>query len=140
MKLSEWTKRAYACVDGLDALGFSRCFSDNIWMRFANQPPLTGRDSAYTAFNTFFQRFTSLTHEMLHEWRIDDTPDGTALLLESKVTYVVDNGGTCTVPALTSWRLRAEEDGVERAHWVQIYVDLAPLFALLALPANGTSQ
>jgi hypothetical protein len=101
-------------------------------MRFANQPPLTGRDAAYTAFNTFFQRLTSLTHQVLYEWRIE-TPnsDESAVVLETKVTYVTDNGGTCTVPAATSWRLRVEADGVERAYWVQIYVDLAPLFALL---------
>ena len=142
VKLSAWSHRAYACVDKLDAAGFSACFSSDIWMRFANQPPLTGRDNAHAAFHTFFQRLKSLTHEMLREWRDDDTPDGdgTALLLESSVTYITDNGGTCTVPATTSWRLRVEEDGVERAHWVQICVDLAPLFALLALPPDSSTD
>lgn len=64
--------------------------------------------------------------------------EGTAILLETKVTYLTDNGGTCTVPATTSWRLRVEADGVERAYWVQIYVDLAPLFALLAPVTTAT--
>ena len=128
--------RAYACVDSLDARGFSECFSEDIWVRFGNQPPISGRESAYSAFHSFFQRLASLTHEMTHEWRTDGTPEGTALLLESNVTYVTDNGGTCTVPANTSWRLREDADGVEKAHWVQIYVDLAPLHALLAHPAG----
>ena len=136
--LSAWTSRAYGCVDSLDARGFSACFSEDIWMRFANQPPLSGRESAYAAFSTFFQRLTSLTHDISHEWRTDHTAEGTAILLEASVTYVVDNGGTCTVPATTSWRLRVEADGVERAHWVQIYVDLAPLYALLAAPGSHT--
>lgn len=38
IELSPWTQRAYSCVDELDAYGFSQCFSDDIWMRFANQP------------------------------------------------------------------------------------------------------
>jgi ketosteroid isomerase-like protein len=130
MNLSPWTQSAYACVDGLDAHGFSQHFADDIWLRFGNQPPVTGRDNAHKAFSQFFQRLRGLTHEMLQEWRVE-TPGSIALLLESKVTYVTDNGGTCVVPAATSWRLRVEPDGVERAYWVQIYVDLAPLFALL---------
>ena len=137
--LSPWTVRAYSCVDRLDAAGFSACFSSDIWLRFGNAAPVRGRDSAYEAFHSFFQRLTSLTHEMVHEWRVDGTSQGSALLLESNVTYVA-NGGTCTVPATTSWRLRVEADGVERAHWVQIYVDLAPLHALLALPPTNSSN
>ena len=136
VKLSPWTLSAYACVDGLDAYGFSRHFADDIWLRFGNQPALTGRDEAHKAFSQFFQRLTGLTHEMLHEWRIDAPGSSCMLMLESTVTYVTDNGGTCTVPAATSWRLRVEPDGVERAYWVQIYVDLAPLFALLT-PASS---
>ena len=130
-----WTRSAYGCVDRLDARGFSAHFAADIAMRFGNAPPVHGRDSAYAAFHQFFARITSLTHLMTREWRVDGTPEGTALLLESEVTYITDSGGTCTVPATSSWRLRVEADGVERAHWLQICVDLAPLFALLAQPA-----
>ena len=138
VKLSAWPARAYACVDALDANGFSECFSSDIWLRFANQPPIVGRESARLAFAAFFSRLASLTHHMLHEWRVD-SEEGSAVLLESTVTYITDNGGTCTVPAVSSWRLRVEPDGVERGYWLQIYVDLAPLHALLALPPTAST-
>jgi len=126
--VSDWTRRTYDAVDRRDADGFVRSLTDDVWVRFGNAPPTIGREATRVAIAQFFTAMRTVRHTFLGEWRTETT-DGPALLLEGEVTYTRHDGGVVTVPALTSYRLRREGDGEERAYWMQVYVDLAPLFA-----------
>ena len=127
-KLSDWTHRAYSAIDASDAVLFTSFFTDDVYFAFANAPPALGRQAACDALAAFCSTVRSLKHSFIGEWRVQTGPTTAALLLESFVTYTRHSGEVVQpIPALTSLRLRVDDDGQERAEWIQIYVDLAPL-------------
>ena len=136
VSISDWTRRTYAAVDRRDADGFVQSLTDDVWVRFGNGSATVGREATRVAIAQFFTAMRTVRHTFLGEWRTE-TPDGTALLLEGDVTYTRHDGDVVTVPALTSYRLRREADSAERAYWMQVYADLAPLFAPSVVAGEG---
>ena len=134
--LSPWTKRAYAAVDALDALAFSQCLSSEVCMRFGNQPPTKGRRAVRAEMSGFFASVAGIVHTVRHEWRVD-VVEGSTVVLETDVAYTRHDGSVVTVPGATTYELRVEADGVERAQRMQVYIDLAPLFATPVSGADG---
>ena len=122
-----WATELYANgVDRRDANIFADAFTDNGWCRFANNPPLEGREAIRTAIAQFFTLMAGVSHESLGTFY-----DAGDLVLEAKVTYTLHAGGTVTVPAVTIFRMTAA-GGKPQAENCRIFVDLAPLFAAVA--------
>ena len=121
-----WARDLYEdSVDRKDARGFAAAFTEDGWLRFANNPRLEGRDAIEAAIAQFFTAMVSLKH----------TPkgafiDGETLVLEAEVTYTRHDQQTVTVPAVTIYHIAgANEAGKPVADECRIYVDLTPLFA-----------
>lgn len=59
-----WADRLYSeAVDRKDADGFAAVFTDDAWMRFDNDDPITGRENIRQAIAGFFTLFQALKHE-----------------------------------------------------------------------------
>ena len=126
----EWADRLYSeGVDNKDAVMFADAFADDGWLRFGNNPVITGRDNIREAIAGFFTVFASLRHQSAGTTLADGT-----LVLEAVVTYTLHGGGTVTVPACTIFGMRPGP-GEPKAESCRIYVDLTPLFS--AAQAGG---
>ena len=124
-----WATDLYANgVDRKDANMFAGVFTDDGWCRFANNPPLEGREAIRTAIAQFFTVMAGVSHESLGTFY-----DAGDLVLEANVTYTLHAGGTVTVPAVTIFRMTAAA-GKLQAENCRIFVDLAPLFTAAAQP------
>ena len=120
-----WADRLYAeAVDRKDADGFAAAFTDDAWLRFGNNDPITGKDTIRQAIAGFFTLMQSLKHESTGTTWSDGT-----LVVEANVTYTLFDGGTVTVPACTIYRFGSASADPPLATKCQIYVDLAPLYA-----------
>jgi ketosteroid isomerase-like protein len=123
-KAVAWARALYdGAVDKKDAAGFAAAFTDDAWMRFANNDPVIGRANIEAAIAQFFTMIASLKHETTGVFS-----QGDAVILEANVTYTRHDGRLVTVPAVTIFRLTAAPRG-PLARKVQMFVDLAPLFA-----------
>lgn len=126
-----WADRMYAeAVDRKDADGFAAAFTDDGWLRFGNNDPITGRENIRQAIAGFFTLMQSLQHESTGTTWSDGT-----LVVEANVTYTLFDGRTVTVPACTIYRIEDAGAAKPLAKKCQIYVDLAPLFSALQNPA-----
>ena len=120
----EWIRKLYdGAVDRMDAAGFAAVFTDDAWMRFGNADPIIGREAIESAIAQFFTMIAGLKHTTTGIWSQQD-----AVIYEATVTYTRHDGRTVQVPAVTIFRLRKSATGPV-AHRVQMFVDLAPLFA-----------
>lgn len=121
-----WAKNIYDnSVDRKDAAGFAAAFTDDGWCRFANNPPIVGRENIRAAIAQFFTAMKSLKHASKGTFI-----DGDTVFLEAEVTYLRHDDAKVTVPAMTVFRIASEEEGGRfLADQCRIYVDLAPLFA-----------
>ena len=117
--MSEWVERAYAAVDRKDAAGYAECLTEDVWFRFANNEPVTGRDTVRQVLHQFFSSFETIRHRMIGEWRQDET-----LIIAADVTYGRRDGSSVTLPGATIYWMRGDQ--AERA---QVFIDVAPLFA-----------
>ncbi len=118
-----WARELYIKVDRKDAAAFAAAFVEDGWLRFGNNEPITGRAAIESAITGFFTVMASLRHEFTRITLHDQL-----LFLEASVTYVRQDKGVVTVPAMTVFQLAG--DGARGvAERCNIYVDLAPLFA-----------
>jgi ketosteroid isomerase-like protein len=119
-----WARALYdGVVDRRDAAGFAAAFTDDAWLRFANNEPLVGRANIEAAIAGFFTAMQSLRHAPERT-----TVAGNLLFLEATVTYLRHDGKEVSVPAMTVYEM-AEMGDTPRVRRCNIYVDLAPLFS-----------
>ena len=137
--MSDWTHGTYSALDSCDAALYFSLLTEDVCFRIGNAPALSERQAACDALAAFFASVVSgVSHSFIGEWRLATGPTTAALLLESRVTYTRKSGEAVEpLPATSSFRLSVDDDGQERAGWVQVYADLA----LLMTPpnTNGTT-
>ena len=124
--LVAWARAIYDdSVDNKDAAGFAAAFTSDAWLRFANNPPIIGRENIRGAIAQFFTAMKALRHTPKGAFL-----DGDTLFLEAEVTYTKHDDSRVTVPAMTVFRIASSEgDRGFLADQCRIYVDLTPLFA-----------
>ena len=112
-------KELFTTVDAMDAVGFSKYFTEDARFRFGNAPTLTGREAIASSITDFFGALQGLRHEILDVWEVDDT-----VLSEVEVVYTRKDGTEVSLPAATIARC----DGDLMSDY-RIYMDINPLFA-----------
>ena len=125
--LVAWARAIYDdSVDHKDANGFAAAFTSDAWLRFANNPPIIGRENIRGAIAQFFTAMKALKHTAKGAF-----VDGDTLILEAEVTYTRHDDAKVTVPAVTIFRIASSKAGKSEflADQCRIYVDLMPLFA-----------
>ncbi len=117
---SEFTNRVFSLVDAGDVSGFSRLFTPQGRLRFANNEPMTGPDAIEAGVKGFFSTIKGLHHTVVNEW-----VDGADTVVELSVHYERLDGRTVTVPVVSIWRV--DESGLVDDY--RVYFDLTPVFA-----------
>lgn len=109
----------FAVADQKDADGFASAFAEDAVLRFGNAEPLVGREQIRQAMNDLFSAIAGIHHEIVNEWRVDDT-----VIVEVSVTYDRLDGKSVTVPATSIWRVTDGEIADKR-----ICIDQAPVWS-----------
>jgi hypothetical protein len=112
------TTQIFADVDRMDERAFVSHLAEDCVLRFGNAEAVRGRDAIEQVMTGFLTAIKDLSHEVVHEYRADDTT-----ILELLVTYTRRDDAQVTVPAVTVYR-RGDE-GIDR---YRVYLDLAPVY------------
>lgn len=111
--------RMFAVADTLDVDNYVTYLAPDVYFRFGNAEPLTGRVAVRDAVGQFFTTIKGLQHTIVQEWH-----DGDTIIQQLDVTYTRLDGNKVTLPAVNI--LRLDNDTVAD---YRIYVDLAPVYA-----------
>ncbi len=117
--LQSFGARMFAVADTLDVDNYVTYLAPDVYFRFGNAEPLTGRDAVRDAVGHFFTTIKGLQHTIVQEWH-----DGDTIIQQLDVTYTRLDGNKVTLPAVNI--LRLDNDTVAD---YRIYVDLAPVYA-----------
>jgi hypothetical protein len=107
-------------VDSADSVGFSKLFSPEGRLRFANGEPMVGRDAIEAGCRGFFSTIKGMHHTVVREW-----VSGADAIAELSVGYDRLDGGSVTIPVVSIWH--RGDDGLIDDY--RVYFDLAPVFA-----------
>jgi ketosteroid isomerase-like protein len=115
----EWWAALFRTIDARDAPAFAAYFAAGGEFRFANAPPLRGRDAVRAGVAEFFAAIRGCRHRLLHTWH-----GPASAVCEGRVTYVRHDGREIDLPFVNVLGF----DGGRIASY-RIYIDNAPLFA-----------
>ncbi len=83
----------YRKVDAMDTTGFVDLFTENGSFRWANMPPVVGKQNITAFLNGFFQSIKGISHTDLEYWDVPGTRIATG-----NVSYTRVNGTLLKVP------------------------------------------
>ena len=120
MEMPPIVREVFQAVDAKDAARFASYLTPDGVFRYANAPPVTGRDAAREAVAQFFDAIKSLRHQLLQVWTQDEM-----VFCKGEANYErLDGSKAGPFPFFNLFRMR----GDEIAEYL-IYVDISPLFA-----------
>lgn len=117
---ADWATDFFRDADSFELPRLVSWFSDDVEVRFGNQPAIQGKETATEAFRAFWSSIAGMRHA--REVLVQDGDDAAQF---SQVTYVRHDGSEVTMPAASQLR-RVGEGKIDRL-W--IVIDMAPLFA-----------
>ena len=98
----------------------------------ANNPRLHGKEEIRAAIAQLWGLLRAMQHTFVRTWEVDG---GAAGIADARVTYVLQNGRSVTVPVTS---ILTRRDGLVSD--LQFCIDMAPVFAALApVPADATA-
>lgn len=114
----------FAAIDRMDADAFAAHFDQSTGsFRFANHPPLIGRDAILQGCGGIFSLLTRIQHELIAHWLADDD-----LLVEGVVHYQRADGFELSVPFMSIFEFAVESPGL--IHSYRVFVDSHELFKI----------
>jgi ketosteroid isomerase-like protein len=116
---ADWPADFFRDADSLQLPRLVAWFSDDIEVRFGNQPAIHGKAAATEAFRAFWSNISGMRHV-----RDVLVQAGDMAAQFSQVTYVRHDGSEATMPVASHLR-RVGEGRIDRL-WIMI--DMAPLF------------
>ncbi len=117
--MGDWIKEYY---DDVDAMALERWLShhtDDVVVRFGNNPPAQGKTEVGEAIAGFWSTIGGLRHDIKAAHRAGDT-----VALEVDVTYERTDGASVTVPCASVLHRRGE-----LVDSLNVYIDLAPVYS-----------
>lgn len=115
----DFSARMFAAADDLDVDNYVGFLARDVYFRFGNAEPISGRKAVREAVGAFFTTIKGLKHTIDQEWH-----DGNAIIQQLSVTYTRLDDDTVTIPAVNILRMAGDAVADYR-----IYVDLAPVYA-----------
>lgn len=112
-----WMERFFGDVDSLDPAGVVTHFTADGELTFGNMEPVCGRDAIEATLWPINDQYAELRHEIVDAWQ-----DGDKIACQLRVTYVLKDGRSATLPAATVSQI---EGNLMTKY--QVYVDMAPL-------------
>ena len=117
--MSDWVNAYYDDVDHMRLDEWLARHTDDVVVRFGNNPPARGKEEVGDNIGGFWSMIGGLKHTILRSYEVDGTT-----ILEVDVDYTRKDGNHVVVPC-TSF-LHREGDLVDE---LRVYIDLAPVFA-----------
>lgn len=93
----------YRKVDAMDTEGFVNLFAEDGIFRWANMPPVSGKQNLTSFLNGFFQSIKAISHTDLEYWDLPATR-----IVTGYVTYTRLNDTTLRVPFSVIIKFRGE--------------------------------
>jgi len=113
------TRAIFADIDSFDPDRFVAHLTDDVVFRFGNAESTVGKAAVREAVAGFFATIDGLTHHVHNVWDVGETS-----IVQIDVEYRRKDGKSVTVPNADI--LTFDGDLVRN---LQIYIDLAPVFA-----------
>lgn len=120
--MSDWVHAYYDDVDNQRMDEFIDWHSDDVRVRFGNNPEARGHDQVRGAIGHFWESIGGLKHNIAGVW---EDPDGTTVV-KADIDYTRLDGNVVTIPCATILHRTGE-----KIDTVQIFMDGAPIFAPL---------
>jgi SnoaL-like domain len=117
--MSDWVNAYYDDVDHMRLDEWLARHTDDVVVRFGNNPPARGKEEVGGNIGGFWSMIGGLKHTILRSYEVDGTT-----ILEADVDYTRKDGNHVVVPCTTF--LHREGDLVDE---LRVYIDLAPVFA-----------
>jgi limonene-1,2-epoxide hydrolase len=111
--------KMFAVADTLDVDNYVTYLAPDVYFRFANAEPITGREAVREAVGHFFTTINGLHHTIVQEWH-----DADMIIQQLDVTYTRLDDKQVTLPAINLLRMSGDTVADYR-----IYVDLTPVYA-----------
>jgi ketosteroid isomerase-like protein len=122
----------YTAADGLDMEGMLAQHTDDSTALVANNPRLHGKEEIRAGIAQLWGLLRAMQHTFVRTWEVDG---GAAGIADARVTYVLQNGRSVTVPVTS---ILTRRDGLVSD--LQFCIDMAPVFAALApVPADAAA-
>ena len=120
--MEDWLRRYYDEVDSMNLNAHIAWHTDDVVVRFGNNPPVIGKAAMAEAIGHFFTTIGGMRHKFgqVHT-------DGDSTVLEADIEYTRLDGNV--VEVVSASVLHRRGDLVDS---LKIYIDLAPVFALEA--------
>lgn len=117
--MGDWLRDYYDDVDNMRMPEYINHHTDDVVVKFANNPPAVGKAEVEQSLGHFWEMIAGLKHNFVNVYT-----DGDTTVLEADIDYGRKDGGHVTVPCTTI--LHRQGELVDQ---VRIYLDLAPVFA-----------
>ena len=109
----------YRMVDAMDTPGFVDLFTDNGIFRWANMPPVSGKQNITAFLNGFFQSIKAIRHTDLEYWDVPGIRFATGY-----VNYIRLNDSILRVPFSVILKFKGD-----LIHEFLIFVDTSELYS-----------
>jgi ketosteroid isomerase-like protein len=117
--MGDWIDEYFADVDAMRLEPWLDRHTDDVVVRFGNNPPAVGKEQVGQAIAGFWETIGGLRHTVRKSHQAGDT-----VTMEFDVTYERTDGKEVTVPCASVLHRRG--DLVDS---LSVYIDLAPVYA-----------
>jgi len=118
---TQWVQDYFKTIDSRDVDKLLAYYAPQASFRFANEVPWTSHDQMRAGLQKFYGAIASMHHEQQGVWI---APDGNSAVFEAYAHFVLPDGRTFSLPAISV--LRVENDVIRDFRFV---MDAAPLMA-----------
>lgn len=120
--MTDWVRDYYDSVDGLDAAGVARHFTEDGTFRLGNSPEAEGRADIAARNQAFFDTIAAMKRTFTRQYTV-----GAVDIVEADVTYTLEDGAEVAIPGIAV--LEREGDLITASH---SYFDMGPFHELSA--------
>ena len=117
--ITQWATDFFTDADLVDIDKLMAWFSEDIDLRFGNNPPILDKATAQEVMSEFYASITGMHHEMISIVTSEDNAARQAI-----VTYTRHDGTEVPLPVCSY--ISRNEDGLMDKLW--IYIDINPLY------------
>lgn len=103
MSTDNYIKNLFGKVDAMNGTSLAAMMTGNGIFRFANMPPVVGREAISAFLGNFFQSIKGIAHDRLEDWKVGDTRFATG-----RVSYTRHDDSILQVPFSVILKMQGE--------------------------------
>ncbi|MEE4257478.1 MAG: nuclear transport factor 2 family protein [Bacteroidales bacterium] len=103
MSTDHYIQNIFRLVDTMDGAGLASMMTGDGIFRFANMPPVEGREAITAFLDNFFQSIKGIAHDRLEDWKVGETRFATG-----RVSYTRHDDSKLQVPFSVILKMQGE--------------------------------